>query len=76
MIDTENEKMIREFNAVPIGGRLAFLYKLFENAVHIREDAWWHYQDALPYEIKDIQQLELLGKLLKMMSENDGKIKL
>jgi len=74
--DIENEKMTLEFNAASIGGRLAFLYKLYEDSVHFREDAWFHYEDGLSYEIKDVSRLELLGKLLKMMSENKGKMKL
>lgn len=75
MIDDKDEEIRKEFNAVPIGGRLAFLYKLYEDVVYIREDAWFHYQDGLSYEIKDVSRLELLGQLLKEMSENDGKMK-
>ena len=71
----EDQKLIQEINTSSIEERLMFLHKIFEKAVYIREDAWFHYQDGLSYEIKDIEMLEILGKLLKEMSENGGKLK-
>ena len=67
--------IIEEINSQPIENRLAFLYKLFTEGIYFREDSWFHYQDGLPYEIKNLHMLELLGKLLKEMSENSGKLK-
>ncbi len=71
----EDWNVIREINKQPIENKMAFLHKLFEKGIHIREDAWFHYQDGLPYEITDIHMLELLGRLLKEMSENEGNLK-
>jgi len=69
----DNIIKIKEINSLSIGLRLEFLYKVFDMAVHRREDAWFHHADGKQYEIVDEEKLELLGLMLKQMSENDGK---
>lgn len=66
--------VFQEFNDSPIETQMRFLHSLFQEAIHFREDAWFHYQDGLPYEILNIDKLQLLGQLLKNMSEHKGKL--
>jgi hypothetical protein len=54
---------------------MRFLYTLFKEAIYFREDPWFHYGDGKTYEMRSSEKLELLGYLLKEMSENKGGIK-
>lgn len=63
-----------DFNKAPIEKRLECILLLLEEAIHIREDAWFHYQDALPYEVKDITKYEVAISCLRQMVKNKGKI--
>jgi hypothetical protein len=69
-----NIDVFEEFNKSSSQKKFSFLRTLFENAIYIREDAWYHYQDAKTIEIKDENLIIQFASLLKMLDENDGNL--
>ena len=72
----EHDDIVTEINSSSIGDRLEFLYKLFTDSVRFKWYDEIYQTDGNPVEIKSPERLELLGQLLKEMSENNGKLKM
>jgi hypothetical protein len=69
-----DSELIKEINGHSIGDRCKLLYSLFQSSVRMKYyDEIWQ-TDGCPVEILSVEDLILLGHLLKDMSENNGML--